>query len=492
MNLNTFMRKFHNNFMPSRMYGCKNLIRRLLLFFTFWGLFASSAWAGSSDVAVIIGNQNYASPVPSVQFARRDAQAMKRFVIDILGIKESNVIELLDATQSEMLNVFGSVDNPKGRLFQYVRKNKSNVFVFYSGHGVPGPESGRSFLLPVDAAPDFAEINGYPIKQLYRNLSLLGAKTVQVVIDACFSGQSVAGPLIKTASAVFLRKKEPVIPKGITVITAAEGNQLANWDLDARYGLFTNYFLEGAYGAADRGDYGNGDSKVTLKELKLWLDGEMSYVAKRKFKRNQTSFVYGDDATIVSALPHGKKQSRPKFSNSISQPLITTPSSGEDFRIYSPNIVLSMSRGEGYGGTSYINIAAKYLENIGIVDLEGVGLNGLETIVNIGVSDVVFEEGTDNSTQASQVMRKMFSSEGGAVLISQSSSSIAHAVVRLTARSQVNGAMISVVGNGTGRAAGGSRRLAKRKAVKQAINDGAEKLSQLLKPHFLAYAALGR
>lgn len=453
------------------------------------GLFASSALAGSSDVAVIIGNQNYVSPVPSVQFARRDAQAMKRYAIDILGVKEANVIQLLDAKQSDMLNVFGSADNPKGRLYQYVRQNQSNVFVFFSGHGVPGPESGRSFLLPVDASPDFAEINGYPIKQLYKNLSQLGAKNVQVVIDACFSGQSVAGPLIKTASAIFLRKKEPIIPKGITVLTAAEGNQLANWDLDARYGLFTNYFLEGAYGAADGGVYGDGDSKVTLKELKLWLDGEMSYVAKRKYKRNQTSFVYGDDETIVSALPHGKKKSRPRISNSTSQPLVKAPSTEQAFTVHSSNIFLSMSEGNESASSSYIKAASKYLENIGIVHLEGVGLNGLETIVNIDVSEVIFDEGTDNSAQASQVMQQMLSSKGGTVLMSQSSSSLAHAVVRLTARSQVNGAMISAVGNGMGRATGGSRRLAKRKAIEQAINDGADKLSSLLKPHFLAYAS---
>ena len=77
----------------------------------------------------------------------------------------------------------------------------SDVVVFYSGHGVPGLKDRRGYLLPVDANPNTAEINGYPIDVLYANLSQLEeAKSVQVYLDACFSGDSHSGMLIRGVS----------------------------------------------------------------------------------------------------------------------------------------------------------------------------------------------------------------------------------------------------------------------------------------------------
>lgn len=60
-------------------------------------------------IAVIIGNKNYTHPdVPEVSFAHRDADAIKRYVIETLGFRERNIIDLRDATQSETEGVFGN------------------------------------------------------------------------------------------------------------------------------------------------------------------------------------------------------------------------------------------------------------------------------------------------------------------------------------------------------------------------------------------------
>ena len=42
--------------------------------------------------------------------------------------------------------------------------------MFYSGHGVPGLKDGRGYLLPSDAHPNTAEVNGYPLNLRYENL----------------------------------------------------------------------------------------------------------------------------------------------------------------------------------------------------------------------------------------------------------------------------------------------------------------------------------
>ena len=45
-------------------------------------------------MAVIIGNKAYEAPIPAVDFAHNDAEAVKRFVIDVLGTDPANVIDV--------------------------------------------------------------------------------------------------------------------------------------------------------------------------------------------------------------------------------------------------------------------------------------------------------------------------------------------------------------------------------------------------------------
>jgi hypothetical protein len=54
--------------------------------------------------------------VPDVNFAHNDAEAMKRFVIDVLGFREGNIIDLRDATKGRLETLFGTASNPKGQL----------------------------------------------------------------------------------------------------------------------------------------------------------------------------------------------------------------------------------------------------------------------------------------------------------------------------------------------------------------------------------------
>jgi hypothetical protein len=257
----------------------------------------------SDAVAVIIGNRDYASGIPNVAFARNDARAMKKFVTGVLGFRDGNVIELIDASQAQMISVFGNRDDYRGRLWQYVRAGRSDVFVFYSGHGVPGLRDKRGYLLPVDADPGTPELNGYPLDQLLANVEKLGARSVTVVVDACFSGNSAGGWLVNSASPVFV-KTEPIAQMdGVVLITAAQSDQVASWDEKSRHGLFTYHFLQAANGAADDEGFGNADGTVTLGEIKNYLDEEMTYAARRSFGRIQTASISGQlNRVIVSDI----------------------------------------------------------------------------------------------------------------------------------------------------------------------------------------------
>ena len=263
--------------------------------------------ANELGVAVIIGNKEYADDrVPAVSYAHNDADAFKRFVTGRLGFDEDNVIDLRDATKSQLETAFGVKGNAEGLVWRYIDPSGgSDVVVFYSGHGVPG-KAGRGYLLPADSNPDTAELNGYPIDLLYENLGGLSTRSTTVFLDACFSGGSPRGMLIQSASPVYV---EADVSGGadMTVLTAASGAQLASWDEEARHGLFTEHLLDGLYGAADA----DGDGQVTAREAKLHLDRTMTRAARREFGRVQDAGLHGDESAVLSFSSVDGWDSRP-------------------------------------------------------------------------------------------------------------------------------------------------------------------------------------
>jgi hypothetical protein len=243
------------------------------------------------DIAVIIGNANYkatAKDIPDVVPAYADAEGMKRYATQALGIKEENVIFIKDARLADLIATFGNESNPKGKLWNWVKANRSQVFIFYSGHGAPSGDGASSYLVPVDATASLIDLSGYSLKTLYTNLGKLPAKSVTVVLEACFSGASQNGMLVKNASPIYQKALTEIVPPNLTVISAGSGNQIASWEQDKSHGLFTKHYLLGMAGAADRKPYGNGDGKVSTEELQAYLKGTMSYMAQRYYGREQT------------------------------------------------------------------------------------------------------------------------------------------------------------------------------------------------------------
>jgi len=246
------------------------------------------------DIAVIIGNANYkkqGKDIPNVTPAYADAEGIKRYFKDALGVKEGNIIHLKDATGSQLVSVFGNSQNYKGKLFNWVKPGQSKVYVYYAGHGAPAGDEGSAYMIPSDSSVDSIELTGYPLATLYKNLGKIGAKSVTVILEACFSGTGQGGTLISNASPVYLKAKTPKIPANLTVISAGAANQMASWEENKSHSLFTKYFLKGMSGKADVEPYGNGDGKVNYTELGKYLDGTMSYFARRYYGRDQTAQI---------------------------------------------------------------------------------------------------------------------------------------------------------------------------------------------------------
>ena len=231
-------------------------------------------------VAVVIGNYDY-KKVPKVTFARRDAAVMKEYLVKIFGYDPGNIIFLLDATLSDILNAFGNAGNAKrSKLSSYLRPG-SEIFVYYTGHGAPGLQDKKGYLVPIDADPNNIETTGYSLETLYRNLESLNAAKLTVVIDACFSGDSQAGMLFKDASPIMVQAKSDKLNTG-TVITSSSGDQISSWYPEKKHSLFTYYFLMGIREKASKKE------TVTLSDLKEYVLDNVDRMAKRLYNRIQT------------------------------------------------------------------------------------------------------------------------------------------------------------------------------------------------------------
>ena len=237
------------------------------------------------DVAVIIGNADYSKgrDIPNVPPAYADAEEVKEYVRRSLGVSADNIIFIKDATFADMVSTFGSEENYKGLLYRYLSKDKSRVFVYYSGHGAPGKD-GSSYLVPSNAKASLIDLNGYPLSVFYKNLSKLPAASVTVVLEACFSGLSESGSVVPSASGIYLKPKLNWVPKNVTVISAGSADQVASWDMDKSHGLFTKFFLTGMSGKADT----DNDKNVSWSELERYLEKTVTRAALRNYGRKQT------------------------------------------------------------------------------------------------------------------------------------------------------------------------------------------------------------
>lgn len=251
-------------------------------------------------IAVIIGNRDYVNQdVAQNEYALRDADLFKEYLVETFNYRRENIIFLQNATKAKLEQVFGSWGSPKGQLYNWVFPNESEVFIYYAGHGAPDIESKDPFILPVDVDPNYVELSGYSLRLLYGNLSQIPSPKIVVVIDACFCGLSHAGPLIAKASPLIISTTPPEIqsPK-IIAFSAASTNEIASWYTKKRHGLFSYFFLKGLAGASDE----NRDNNITLGELKKYLSDNVSYWSQRLYNRRQTPTFKGDESMVILRL----------------------------------------------------------------------------------------------------------------------------------------------------------------------------------------------
>ncbi|OHD55954.1 MAG: hypothetical protein A2Y33_10855 [Spirochaetes bacterium GWF1_51_8] len=257
-----------------------------------------------SAVAIVIGNKNYPSDIPPVEFALNDAKTMKQYFMNTFGIAEQNILYRENADLSEFIDLFGTKDMIETSQVYKLAKSKSagTVYVYFSGHGIPGLNDKKGYLAPVSIKKFNAEATGYALETLYANLTKLkaaGVKKVVLIIDACFSGDSAAGMLLDNVSPIVAKVQNELAASDIgTVFLATTGDSYAAWYREMEHGLFTYYLTKALGGAADA----NKDNTITVGELQEYLPKIVASESMHLMNFEQIPQISGDPAETVVKL----------------------------------------------------------------------------------------------------------------------------------------------------------------------------------------------
>ena len=242
---------------------------------------------------VIFGIETYRN-VPPVRFAKRDAETMYDYFTKVLGIPSENIYK--KTNEEAGLSEFKTVFDPKGWLSKNAGAKDSEIYIYFSGHGVPTPDGKQAYLLPFDGNPNYAANTAYDLEQLYGNLGAIKAKSITLFLDSCFSGANRDNEIILAdARPVFPSAAPKLTEAHLAVFSAASGAQISSAWAEKQHGLFSYFLMKGLKGEADA----NHDNKVTQSELNEYLGSQVSSQARRMGREQEPGLQSGDATRVM-------------------------------------------------------------------------------------------------------------------------------------------------------------------------------------------------
>jgi hypothetical protein len=188
--------------------------------------------------AIVIANESYKN-VESVENATNDGKVVAQYLTTALGIPQKQVFAYTNASYGEMVDALDKMQN----IAKAYGGTDYNVIFYYAGHGVPDEQSHEAYLLPIDGKPGSTAVN-ISLSKLYSTLGNLGASTVYVMLDACFSGSQRGDGMLAQARGVAIKAKAAEPQGNMIVLSAAQGDETAYPYQGKSHGLFTYYLLK--------------------------------------------------------------------------------------------------------------------------------------------------------------------------------------------------------------------------------------------------------
>ena len=238
-------------------------------------------------VAVIIGIAEYQrTEVPAV-FADQDAKFFYDYATLKLGVPEQNIIELVNDKANE-IEIALAIEN---FLKRRIKRDVTDVYIFYAGHGLATDDGSEMYLLPYDGAPQLLERTAISRKQLFNDIAASNPRSVTVFLDTCYSGTTRGTETLIASRPIAIKAKQQAVPEGFTVMTAAAGDQTAKPLEEAKHGMFSYFLMKGMEGDADA----NQDNQITAGELHAYVEQNVI----QQSSGSQTPELQGDADRVL-------------------------------------------------------------------------------------------------------------------------------------------------------------------------------------------------
>ncbi|MDH5604023.1 MAG: caspase family protein, partial [Cyclobacteriaceae bacterium] len=246
---------------------------------------------------LVVGINQYEKQDYNLNYAQSDARSfMEKFMQNSRALfKEvGNKIELYDreATKENIMKAFENI---------VAQSDPEDMFVFYyAGHGSVDEKTNEYYLVPTDITQLYGDSEqlknkGISATELKTMLSRIKSTQQLILMDACHSGAAVTAFESKDEAS---RKKaitQLARSSGVAMLTASNSLQFATEFDSLKHGVFTYSLLEALDGAAD-----TGDDKVSVYELKLYMEREVPRISRQFGGQAQkpVAHVFGNDFPI--------------------------------------------------------------------------------------------------------------------------------------------------------------------------------------------------
>jgi WD40 repeat protein len=233
-------------------------------------------------------NLNYAQP-DAFSFVEKINERSKTI------FKSINRVEIYDeeATKENITTGFKAM---------IARAKPEDVFMFYyAGHGTLDEENNEEYyLVPTDITklygdPAQLHARGISATDIRGFLTQIKSQKQIVLMDACHSGGALKSLSTRGVAADEKAMVQLARSSGVVMIASSGTKQLATEFEALKHGVFTYALLEALDGKAD-----NGDRKITVNELKFYMEDRVPELTRQYGGQAQypTGYITGNDFPI--------------------------------------------------------------------------------------------------------------------------------------------------------------------------------------------------
>ena len=247
------------------------------------------SYINPNTVAIVIGIEKYEKVVSS-PYSNLDAKYFSQYAKKIA--KSQNIITLVDEKATRNESITALVKHLKSK----VKKEETDVYIFFSGHGLAANEKDL-YLMTRDSDSDLLEFTALNRKEIIKIVADFKPKSVTMFLDTCYSGVSRKGEqLVASARPIRVKVADDLdIPNNFNIFSASQASQVSSSIDKAKQGIFSYYLMKGLEGNADS----NKDRNITNQEMINYLQDKVSQKALEVYSREQLPAFTGSAEKIL-------------------------------------------------------------------------------------------------------------------------------------------------------------------------------------------------